>query len=317
MDSNAFGDGNRSRSTSSSSSLDSTTDSMPDDEIAYDMNDENAPFLQTNANQVSYGWKNKLSSKYFLFQLYSFCLAALYLIVAILLPFLNKKIFSTYNFPLTSSFLQTLGAAIILFIFNVIHHFHHKNDLLTKSSIFDKNILYKSITMIPVSICFAIVISLTNIALSMIPVNYHVIFKSTNITFYKVAEGTVVILVPMFIIEHIRGFTIIPSLSVSTVFLVLAGVVVTMVYQSSTVGLIKSLYVTTVGIITQVIIVPQIFLSIAIYHNFQFDAIHIIGTVLAILGCLIFTVYNWYAVNYKSNQIIVESNNDEPQSQIN
>ncbi|GAM26488.1 hypothetical protein SAMD00019534_096630, partial [Acytostelium subglobosum LB1] len=329
----------------------------------------------------------KLSNKYTLYQIYSISLSILFLIVAIILPFVNKKIFSSYDYPVTGSFLQTLGASVLLLILNVIMYLSHRNDLVPKSNIFDQNFLMKSLVMIPVSVCFAIVISLTNIGLSMIPVNYHVVFKSTNIvwivlfsfivhkerpspiilvsivllmagtiltslefskknqstsfwpifinilaiffesvtlvvlkwtckylhrkdstisaleiTFYKVAEGTIVILIPLFAIEGVRGFGALNNLPASSILMLLAGVVVTMVYQGSTVGMIKTLYVTTVGVINQVIIIPQLFLSMAIYHSFSYDALHIVGVVLSVLGCVVFAGYQFYAANNKNNK---------------
>ncbi|EGC30329.1 hypothetical protein DICPUDRAFT_157949 [Dictyostelium purpureum] len=292
---------------------------------------------------------------------------------------IGAAILGPYPFPLTSSFFQTLGAVTILLIFNLIQYRYQKNDLVQKSYFFDKNFIQKSLIMIPVSLCFALVMILTNLAIQMVPVDYHVVIKSTNIiwvvlfsilinkekpsifeyfsiglllagtllvslvfakegegtaksiiinllssffesltivvlkwactylyridetitvieiSLFKVVQGSIAIAIPMFFIDKVNGFKVLPELPTHVLFLLISGIFITMVYQTCTVWLSKSMYSTTVGIISQLQIIPQEFINI-ISGSFVSSPLHIVGVVLSALGCCCFSAYHFFKI---------------------
>ncbi|EGG16888.1 hypothetical protein DFA_07869 [Cavenderia fasciculata] len=324
-----------------------TTDSQTpiyvyDEEDSYDIR-SSASHLDSSINANILDHKKNHSSKLLLFQIYSTVLAILYLSTSAVLPLLSKQIFINYDYPLTSSLLQTVGASILLLVFNIIQYYHNKGDLLPKSYITDHNFLSKAILMLPVSICFAIVISLTNIGISMVPVNFHIIFKSTNIIWVVIfsfivhrekptisilisiaflmggtimvslvfsgqqessfcAEGSLVILLPLLAIEHVKGFSTLVQLPYTTILLVIAGIFVTIVFQATTVGLIKSLYVITVGTVTQLQIIPQILLSVTSVKDHPTNMQQSDNTPLSLLPWVIQSEIIYIVCNYRRNR---------------
>ncbi|KYQ93239.1 hypothetical protein DLAC_05887 [Tieghemostelium lacteum] len=347
-----------------------------------DNNDELYSSNNNNNSKLKDYFKS-MQFKVLLYHSWFVILSLIYLAISVGLPFFNKTLFKYYNFPLTSSFFQTLGSAFILLIFNIIQYTQQKHDLILKSYFFDKNFMYKSLIMLPVSICFAGVMILTNLGIQSAPINYHIVFKSTNIiwvvifsilinkerpsiyeflsiallmfgaimvsldfvktnsdsgalpivfnllssffesvtivllkwactylyrnddtitvieiSFFKVAQATLVIMIPMLIVEKFHGFKVFHS-ELDTSLIILSGVGITIVYQTAMVWLSKSLYSTTVGIISQLQIIPQILISAYIYNSFAGTKLHLAGLIMCVSGCIIFSIYHFLKVNPK------------------
>ncbi|KAF2070117.1 hypothetical protein CYY_008558 [Polysphondylium violaceum] len=323
----------------------------------------------------------------FLYHFYFVFLSLIYLTISTFLPFLNKTIFTGgYDFPLTSSLFQTLGSSVVLLLFNLVQYRHNKNNIIPRSYFFDKNFVYKSLIMIPVSVCFGAVMILTNIGVDIAPVNYHVVFKSTNIiwivlfsilinkekpslfeyisiatlmagalmvgwvfatsnkasfvpifinllssffesftvvllkwscsylyryddtitvieiSLFKVVQGSFVIFIPMVIKERFHGFAALGDIPSKTIWLLVIGIFVTMVFQTAMVCLSKSFYSTTIGIIGQLQIIPQTLISIALYQSFVFTGLHIAGVSLVILGCVIFALFHFSKIYFQKKK---------------
>jgi len=240
--------------------------------------------------------------------------------------------------------------------------------------------------MVPVSVCFGAVMILTNIGVDIAPVNYHVVFKSTNIiwivlfsilinkekpsffeyisiatlmagalmvgwvfassnkssfvpifinllssffeaftvvllkwscsylyryddtisvieiSLFKVVQGSFVVFIPMVIKERFHGFAALGDIPSKTIWLLVIGIFVTMVYQTCMVCLSKSFYSTTIGIIGQLQIIPQILISIALYQSFGFTGLHIAGVSLCILGCVLFSGFHFSKIYFRKKK---------------
>ncbi|KAM9941649.1 hypothetical protein ACTFIT_008216 [Dictyostelium discoideum] len=340
--------------------------------------DENTPLKQD-------GFWGKPKVKVFVYHFLFVFLSIVYLSISVGLPYLNKAILSSeYQFPLTSSLFQTMGAIVILLIFNLAQYRYQSGDLVQKSYFFDKNFIKKSYIMIPVSICFAAVMILTNVGIQKIPVDYHVVFKSTNIiwvvlfsilinkekpsiyeyvsigllmagtilvslafadqsvdswvpivinllgsfaeslsivvlkwtctylyriddtmsvieiSLFKVVQGSIGIFIPMLIVEGVKGFKVLSSVSQHQIWLLVAGIFVTMVFQTCTVWLSKSMYSTTVGVISQLQIIPQTIINI-IAGILIVTSLRIVGVILTVLGCTLFSMFHFSKIYPISN----------------
>ncbi|EAL73059.1 hypothetical protein DDB_G0268940 [Dictyostelium discoideum AX4] len=99
--------------------------------------DENTPIKQN-------GFWGKPKVKVFVYHFLFVFLSIVYLSISVGLPYLNKAILSSeYQFPLTSSLFQTMGAIVILLIFNLAQYRYQSGDLVQKSYFFDKNFIKK------------------------------------------------------------------------------------------------------------------------------------------------------------------------------
>ncbi|EAL72943.1 hypothetical protein DDB_G0268708 [Dictyostelium discoideum AX4] len=218
--------------------------------------------------------------------------------------------------------------------------------------------------MIPVSICFAAVMILTNVGIQKIPVDYHVVFKSTNIIWvvlfsilinkekpsiyeyvsigllmagtilvslafadqsvdswvpivinllgsfaeslsivvlkWTLVQGSIGIFIPMLIVEGVKGFKVLSSVSQHQIWLLVAGIFVTMVFQTCTVWLSKSMYSTTVGVISQLQIIPQTIINI-IAGILIVTSLRIVGVILTVLGCTLFSMFHFSKIYPISN----------------
>lgn len=112
----------------------------------------------------------------------------LYCFSDLVLPLYNKLLFKGFgslkgfHFPITTSFLQVFSVGVILFVylliekaFKTIRKVNHEDPWLFTN--FFKKLKY----LLPVSILFAGVITLSNIGLDKIALNVHVLLRTTTV----------------------------------------------------------------------------------------------------------------------------------------
>ncbi len=105
----------------------------------------------------------------------------------------------------------------------------------------------------------------------------------------------------MFAIENVHGIEVIPHFSSDVTFLVVGGVVLTMVFQSITVGLVGCAFITTVGMVIQIQVLPQTLLSIVLFHNRIFFIIYfmlVLHYFMLILPSYYFTYLTYFYIFY-------------------
>jgi hypothetical protein len=183
--------------------------------------EEDAPLLPTGGymypitlNNSYYARKEKERAGGTKKLVISIFLAALYIVSGTIMPLFNKEVFTKYPFPVTASLLQVIGATVVLLIYNLIVGFMVYKKIkstppppvvpptppsplpayyyppqppppppveeISNNWIFNR-FFWKCWILLPVGICFAAVIAISNLGLSMVPVNIHVLLKTTNI----------------------------------------------------------------------------------------------------------------------------------------
>ncbi|KAN0039547.1 hypothetical protein ACTA71_007342 [Dictyostelium dimigraforme] len=102
------------------------------EEYYYHYYDENATLKQ--------GFWGRPKVKVFVYHFLFVFLSIIYLSISVGLPYLNKAILSSeYQFPLTSSLFQTMGAIVILLVFNLVQYHYQRGDLVQKNLFNDEN----------------------------------------------------------------------------------------------------------------------------------------------------------------------------------
>eukprot|EP01111_Echinosteliopsis_oligospora_P018171 TRINITY_DN8177_c0_g1_i1.p1 TRINITY_DN8177_c0_g1~~TRINITY_DN8177_c0_g1_i1.p1 ORF type:complete len:373 (+),score=37.94 TRINITY_DN8177_c0_g1_i1:71-1189(+) len=124
--------------------------------------------------------------------------------------------------------------------------------------------------------------------------------RPLEITLIKMGEAFLILIVPAICIEGTRPWSQFNSGQGLAGVLVTAGIFVTSLYQTLTVLFIDVARTTTVGVITQIQIIPQTFLSIVLFKNFDFSPMHIAGTVVTITGVLVFVFDRYWEINRKN-----------------
>jgi len=312
-------------------------------------------------------------------------LAIPYYILSVIMPIFSSFLFKGwkgikgYGYPLFAKWLQMFGTVILLLIANVMVHYLQRKDLLEKSWIFGGQFIWKCKHMFFPSLCFAIVMSLTNVGIFLIDVNTHVLLRSSEIiltvlfafliqmeipsiftigccaallagtafvsfdftqnwgasaaaliinlasavatglmivvlrraclvlretdqtitileiTLIKVGMATVMMLGPAFFLERNAIHSLIHAES-DIILMVLAGVIITMTFQSITCGLAAFSLATTVGVISQSKVLPQIALAAVLTSSFSLTLMHMIGVVLIALGSLGYAILRYFAL---------------------
>jgi len=115
-----------------------------------------------------------------------------------------------------------------------------------------------------------------------------------EITLIKVTMATIM-LIPATLALEIDAWSALLHAQVDMKLLVGAGVFITMAYQSIVVGLTSFSLATTVGIISQSKLIPQIFLSVVWLRKFTPTALHVIGAVILVIGSCGYGVIRWIA----------------------
>jgi len=308
-------------------------------------------------------------------------LVAFYFVLSTALPLYNKELSGYFDYPLTATLLQVVGAVTALFIYDSGRKYKHRHDLIPKSWTFNQLFLWKSLVTLPVSIMFALVISLTNVSIFITPIDVHVLLKSTSIvwivifawiiekevprllvivcvcgiiagtimisyefstnmqsaagkillnvasafceavavvvlkktikvlqkreptikaaeiTLTKMGQALILLLLPTYLVEGFNGVHRLSSGDDLVFILVLLGVLITVLYQTTVVGLTFFSLATTLGILNQLQIIPQTALAIIWFHSFSWSLVHIFGAILVIVSSIGFGL-----LRYKENQ---------------
>jgi len=115
-----------------------------------------------------------------------------------------------------------------------------------------------------------------------------------EITLLKIAMATIM-LAPATLALEINAWSALLQAEIHIQLLVGAGVFITMAYQSIVVGLTAFSLATTVGIIAQSKIIPQIILSIVWLRKFIPTPLHVVGTLMLVIGSCAYGVLRWFA----------------------
>jgi len=115
-----------------------------------------------------------------------------------------------------------------------------------------------------------------------------------EITLIKVAMATIM-LTPVTLAMEINAWSALLQAEIQIQLLVGAGVFITMAYQSIVVGLTAFSLATTVGIIAQSKIIPQIILSIVWLRKFIPTPLHVVGALMLVIGSCAYGLLRWFA----------------------
>jgi len=115
-----------------------------------------------------------------------------------------------------------------------------------------------------------------------------------EITLIKVAMATIMV-APVTLALEINSWTALYKAEYHIKLLVGAGVFVTMAYQSIVVGLTAFSLATTVGIIAQSKLIPQIILSIVWLQKWVPTPLHIVGASMLVVASCAYGVLRWFA----------------------
>lgn len=114
-----------------------------------------------------------------------------YCISDLVLPLYNKLLFKGFgslkgfHFPITTAFLQVFSVGILLFIYLLLEKgLRTIRKVQTDEPWVFTNFFAKVKDLLPVSILFAGVITLSNIGLDKIALNVHVLLRTTTVKFF-------------------------------------------------------------------------------------------------------------------------------------
>eukprot|EP01116_Phalansterium_solitarium_P000801 TRINITY_DN10658_c0_g1_i1.p1 TRINITY_DN10658_c0_g1~~TRINITY_DN10658_c0_g1_i1.p1 ORF type:complete len:397 (+),score=119.60 TRINITY_DN10658_c0_g1_i1:90-1280(+) len=123
-------------------------------------------------------------------------LAVVFYIIAIIMPLYNSVLFNgvpqwhvpAYNRPLTATWLQMFASSVVLFALDACNYFYNRRKqpslmLYQPSWSCSPGFLWKCKTLILAAIAFAAVMALTNVGLSVISYNTHVLIRASEIAF--------------------------------------------------------------------------------------------------------------------------------------
>jgi len=115
-----------------------------------------------------------------------------------------------------------------------------------------------------------------------------------EITLIKISIATI-LLIPATVALELNSWQALYNAQMPIVALVIAGVFITMAYQSTVVGLTAYSLATTVGIVSQSKIIPQIILSMAWQKKWKPTVLHIVGATLVVLASVVYGFIRWRA----------------------
>eukprot|EP00026_Physarum_polycephalum_P007934 Phypoly_transcript_08006.p1 GENE.Phypoly_transcript_08006~~Phypoly_transcript_08006.p1 ORF type:complete len:378 (-),score=37.53 Phypoly_transcript_08006:173-1306(-) len=122
--------------------------------------------------------------------------------------------------------------------------------------------------------------------------------RAHEITLTKLWQAFLLLLLPTYLVEGLKGMHALQA-GGTVYWLVAAGIAITAVYQTTTVGLSFFSLATTLGVLGQITIVPQTILAMLLVkikkskNPFTFTALHIAGAVLVMLCSVAFGVVRY------------------------